>query len=158
MRPEDAVDDAVDMVGARSGSQTDGEANVGVSQDSEQAPQDAQHDQDDEGRQVEHPGPWQGPPDRGQDRLGRRDDEGTRGSSAGRIEPRQEDPADDEQPEREEGDLEDVREDTHGPSLPALVTRSPDATSRRPGQRWSRSPNRARPTRTIVAPSSTATG
>jgi hypothetical protein len=45
---EGAVDDALDMVGPGSWGQSDGEANVGVSQDSEQAPQDAQHDEDDE--------------------------------------------------------------------------------------------------------------
>jgi hypothetical protein len=49
MCPEDSVDHAVDMVGPRSWSQTDGEADLGVRQDSDQAPQDAQHDQDDEG-------------------------------------------------------------------------------------------------------------
>lgn len=43
------VDDALDMVGPRSWSQTDGEADVGVSQDSKEAPEDAQHDEDDEG-------------------------------------------------------------------------------------------------------------
>ena len=48
VRPQHAVDDAVDMVGPRSRSQSDGEADVGVSQDSKEAPQDAQHDQDDE--------------------------------------------------------------------------------------------------------------
>jgi hypothetical protein len=45
---EHAVDHAVDTVGPRPRSQTDGEADVGVSQDSNQAPQDAQHDEDDE--------------------------------------------------------------------------------------------------------------
>jgi hypothetical protein len=57
MGPKDPVDDALDMVGPGTRGQTDGEANVDVRQDSEQAPQDAQHDQDDEGRQVEHSRP-----------------------------------------------------------------------------------------------------
>jgi hypothetical protein len=49
MGAKDAVDHALDMVGRGSRGQSDGEADVGVRQDSEQAPQDAQHDQDDEG-------------------------------------------------------------------------------------------------------------
>ena len=44
VRPEDPVDHAVDMVGPRSRSQTDGEANVGVRQDSGPAPNGARQD------------------------------------------------------------------------------------------------------------------
>jgi hypothetical protein len=44
VRPEDPVDHAVDMVGPRSWSQTDGEANVGVRQDSGPAPNGARQD------------------------------------------------------------------------------------------------------------------
>jgi hypothetical protein len=49
VRPEDPVDDAIDMVGPGTRGQSDGEAGLGVSQDSHEAPQDAQHDEEDEG-------------------------------------------------------------------------------------------------------------
>ncbi len=44
VRPEDPVDHAVDTVGPRSWSQTDGEANVGVRQDSGPVPTGARQD------------------------------------------------------------------------------------------------------------------
>ena len=75
VRPEDPVDHAVDMVGSGSRCQSDGEANLGVRQDSEQAQQKGEDDQDDQRRQVEGPRRREGPPDRAEDRLGRRVDE-----------------------------------------------------------------------------------
>lgn len=124
-RPEDPVDHAVDMVGPRPRSQTNGEADVGVSQDSDQAPQDAQHDEDDERRQVEGAGRREGPPDGSEERLGHRDDEPAGRRPARRVDPRQEDPAEDQDPDREEQDLEEVSEErTHGPSLAAIVLRA----------------------------------
>ena len=124
-RPEDPVDHAVDLVGPRTRSQTNGEADVGVSQDSDQAPQDAQHDEDDERRQVEGARRREGSPDGSEERLGHRDDEPTGRRPARRVDPRQEDSTEDQNPDREEEDLEEVAEErTHGPSLPAIVLRA----------------------------------
>ena len=122
MRAEHAVDDAVDMVGPGSRGQPDGEADVGVSQDSNETPQDAQHDEDDEGRQVEHARSRQRPPDRGKDGFRGRDHERAERRPASRVEPRQQDPAKDEQPDGKKRDLEEVAdEDAHEPSLPAIA-------------------------------------
>ncbi len=116
---EDAVDHAVDMVRPGPGGQSDGEADVVVSQDSEQAPQDAQHDQYDERREVEHAGLGQDPADRSEDRLRGRDDEAAELAPAGRIDPRQEHATEDEQPDDDEGDLDEVAQE-HEPSLAAM--------------------------------------
>ena len=115
---QDSVDDAVDSVGPGSRGQSDGEADVGVSQDSEQAPQDAQHDQDDQRRQVQHPGRRKGAPDRCKQRLRGRDHESPNLAAAGRIEPGQQHSPEHQHPDREQRELDEVgNEDTHGPSL-----------------------------------------
>jgi hypothetical protein len=118
------VDDALDMVGPGPRGQPDGEADVGVRQDSKQAPQDAQHDQHDEGRQVEHPRSRERSADRREDRLRGRDDEPAQLAAAARIDPRQEHPADDQEPDGEERDLDQVAQE-HAPSLAAILATPP---------------------------------
>jgi hypothetical protein len=70
-----AVNDAIDTVGPGPRCQSDGEANVGGRQDSEQPQEDGQGDEDDQRCQVESAGSRQRAADRREDRLRRRVDE-----------------------------------------------------------------------------------
>ena len=163
-RPQDAVDHALDMVGPRTRRQSDGEADVGVARTQISAPQDGQDDQDDSGGPVDRAGRREHPADRTEDRLGRLEDEGRRAGSDRRVDPREHHPPEDQQPQRDQQrtgsklarNKPTVRVYQGRPCRP--VARAPSRGRRRVRRRpCGRSPNSARPTRTIVAPSSTAT-
>src|SRR5687768_8731457 len=87
---------------------------------SEGAPQEAEDDQDDEPGPVDHAALGQHPPDGREDRLGRLEEEARDLVAAGRVDPRHEHAPEDQRPERDQQELEEVREEggTHEPSLP----------------------------------------
>src|SRR5688572_5963932 len=134
---------------------------------SEGAPQEAEDDQDDEPRPVDHPALGQHPPDRRQDGLSGLEQEGRNLIAPGRVDPGHEHPSKDEAPERDQEELEKGREEgrSHGPESTARgsdlrpeasgfsgcvrpVRRRADAVARRraPGRRGRSSPPpRSRP-------------
>src|SRR5690349_14556070 len=85
---------------------------------SEGAPQEAEDDQDDEPRPVDHPGRWEEASDRRQDRLGGLDQEGRDLVPPCRIDPGHEHPAEHEKPQRDQQELDEVEQERHGSSLP----------------------------------------
>src|SRR3954471_15611942 len=140
---KDAVDDAVDRVGRRTWRQANGETDFVLVQGSEHgAPEDAEDDEDDEGRQIEHPVRWEHPPDGGEDRLGRLDDERRDGAPTRWIDPAQDDTTEDEQPQQDEDQPDErpqeqlhARESSKPPDAPRERRSTPANASPRAASR-----------------------
>jgi len=113
-RPEHPFLDAIDTIGPGSRCQSDGEANVGARQDSEQPKENGQEDEHDQRREIERACPGQRSAHGSEDRLGGAVDERSEPGATARIDPREKDPAEDQQGECDQRELEKIGHERHG--------------------------------------------